>query len=262
MHHHAPRDRNRVLPLLPHPEDLDDVAVEQLGVLRAVREDLAEREIQRDAILAPQRVTLPERDHPVHERASLHGGRLNPAGKPQEIPESFARRQLVDGAPVDLAQDRGHLARRGHEDHVAALEPHVLGLVAGEDVSVEVDVLPDLVVPDDPDVAHRAAGGGSAGVIERVQHGAHRGDRVAAGADHVAQDEDLDGSELAQRHVDERRGPPRANARVDHAEPVRDQALGLGEREAVQHDLADVGDADRGLAGHDGGVRELVVAPD
>ena len=104
--------------------------------------------------------------------------------------------QLINRGAVHLPDHGGHLADRRNEDDVSALEPHIRGLAPGEDVTVEIRVLVDLIVTNDPHVPHRAARSRSARVVQRVQNGRDRGNRVSAGPHHVTQDENLDRSKL------------------------------------------------------------------
>ena len=261
-HHGGTADRDGVLQHVADAEDLEDVAVHELGARCPLGQHRGEREVDG----APIRVGVPgsfgERDHAIDLRAPEIGRGLNPAGQLQQVAESIPFLQLVDRRPMHLAQHRGHLSDRRHEHHVAALKPHVVGLRAGQDVAVEVHVPVDGVVPHDAHVAHRSPRRGASRVVEGIQHRRYGRDRVAAGPHDVPQDEDLDRVELAERHVHEGRGPAGADAGVDGGELERDETLRLLQRETAQHDLADVWHRDRGLARDGGGVRVLVIPPD
>jgi hypothetical protein len=78
----------------------------------------------------------------------------------------------------------------------------VAGLVAVEQEVVEIEVGDGDAVALDLDVAQAALGGGAAGGEEGVEQGAERADGVVAGLAGLADDEDLDGAELAEIYVE------------------------------------------------------------
>src|SRR5437762_2062628 len=112
---------------------------------------------------------------------------------------------------MNLADDSGYPADWWNEHDVTALEPNVGGLAPSQDVSIEIRVLVDLVVPNDSHIPHGAAGSRPSRVVERVQHRRHRGNRVSTRPHHVAQNKDLDRAQLSKGHIDEGRRTPGAD---------------------------------------------------
>ena len=69
MNHRFPRDLHRVLPHVSNAEDLHDVSIVHLGILRRIGQYCLERHVEGDSILPLQRIPLPERYYSVDQRA-------------------------------------------------------------------------------------------------------------------------------------------------------------------------------------------------
>ena len=121
------------------------------------------------------------------------------AGVADELAEAGVALELEDRRLVDAAGDGGERADGREVDDVARQQGDVLGLVAGEEKVVEVELGDDAVAALELDAAHRARGRGAAGGEDRVHQGAERAHGVVAGAARVADDEDLHRAQLPHR---------------------------------------------------------------
>ena len=77
----------------------------------------------------------------------------------------------------------------------------IVGLVPFQQEFVEVQGDQGLVVPDEPDIAHRALLGGSACHIKRIGDRGKRADRISSRLYRLANHEDLDGMQIPHGHL-------------------------------------------------------------
>ena len=135
--------------------------------------------------------------------------------------------KLVDCGPLDVADHSNHGPDDRHEDNVAGLELFVALLVSGQQQSVEIDGADQLIAAAKLDFTQAAYFGDTASRAERVGYVRQRADSVGAGLLDFADDEDLDGLELAHRNVNFDAG--------DLAGVILDEFFGL--REIQTRDL-------------------------
>ena len=223
-------------------EHVDDVAIGQ----RARQSDRVERQFFDDAILAIedalQRDFLPGR-----------AGRES-AGHGDQFSKLLVFLQFVNAGDVDTTTDRRQGADRWHEDHVAGKKLRVAGLVALQQQVVEIEFRDDLVAALELNLAQRTLGGRAARCQQRVDEGRERADRVAAGLTHLADDEHLDRTQLAERHH-QVEIPEHARYRTAHA-GVKILIAGRGDV-----DGPDLRDVDAAIAIHRGAHVDIDLSP-
>ena len=122
-----------------------------------------------------------------------------PDGHGQQFFEFLVFLQLVNAGDVHAAADRRQRPDRRHEDHVAGKQLRVAGLVALYQQVVEIELGGDLVAALELDFSQRTLGGRAARHQQRVDQGRERADGKVAGLAHLADDEDLDRAQLAER---------------------------------------------------------------
>lgn len=148
-----------------------------------------------------------------------------------------------------------------HKDDVAGLQPNVGGVAAAKQIIVEIETVDERAAAANLDLPEAAVGGGAAGGVERVQHGAGARDLVGARPDDVARHVDLDVPEPGERELKPGRPVPvPPDPGVHPAEAAGKLCLELTEREVGHVDLAHLRDDHEPFAGHLQGVGPLHVA--
>jgi hypothetical protein len=168
-----------------------------------------------------------------------------------QVPHGLLILQLIDGGAAHLAGDPGLPPGRRHENHVARQQPGVAARIAAQQQIVEIEPGYEPAAPFELDIAQAAERLDAAAHEQGVGQCGHPAHQVRAGSLRIAQHEDTDGTDAAQRH-----GGCHAAELALHATLYL--VLHPGKAEPRDRQRADAGKQQRTIAG-DGQFMQAVI---